>query len=134
MPSIILNSKRIDPHLSRQLRQGTLTEEEVEKIGRSFLEELAKQKEESKLRNKRLVIIIPVLVVSMGMMALSSIMRGVPVFMALLPLAMTVAIFVGAIYLIKWLDSRYLKDFIRATKQHYPSVSASYEAQFFPKG
>lgn len=134
MPSIILNSKRIDPHLSRQLRQGLLTEEEVEEIGQHFLAELIKQKETRELRNKRLVIIIPVLVASMGMMALSSIMRRVPVLVALLPLAMTVAIFVGVIYLIKWLDSRYLKDFIRATKQHYPSISASYEAQFFPKG
>lgn len=133
MPSIILNSKRIDPHLARQLRQGALTEGEVEKIGQSFLAEQVKQKETRELRNKRLVIIIPVLLASMAMMALSSIMREVPVFIALFPLIMTAFIFVGVICLLNWLDSRYLKEFIVATKYHYPSISASYAAQFFPK-
>lgn len=138
MPIVVLPSKHLDKQLKKQLKKGEIDLENVRYLADS-LTEAGREDRKQRKKGEMIALLVgafsPLLTIGLGIF--QSIKTGVLqdglVVVGAVCFVLILGTVVGVIFLSRWLNSRYLHEFIAATRQHYPEISEECRTRFFEK-
>ncbi len=137
MPIVVLPSKHLDKQLKKQLKKGEIDSANVRYLADSLTDagrEDRKQRKKGEIAALLIGFFVPVIIVGLGVF--HNIKTGVENDLTSVGMMTFVFVFgtmVGVVFLSRWLNSRYLHEFIAATRQHYPEISEECRTRFFEK-
>lgn len=128
---LTLQSKRLNEEVRKQLKAGQLDEESVIRIAEELVREHKAGQQAEDLRTKRLKMGLPILFILVLLMKVANFLQTGSSSAG--TLVILIVLVIGAVVLFRWLDRLYLREFVAATRRHYPELSARYAEEFFKK-